>query len=117
MKVRYGLGLGLAFVGALALALSGDAWADGMALYKAKCASCHGAEGKGDGAAGKFLKPPPPDFSSADFAAKADAAAIKKVVKEGGKAVGKSPSMPSFGTLSDAEIDDLVKVVLGFAGK
>lgn len=32
---------------------------DGAALYKAKCASCHGAEGKGDTPVGKALKVKP----------------------------------------------------------
>jgi len=32
---------------------------DGGALYKSKCASCHGAEGKGDTPVGKALKVKP----------------------------------------------------------
>ena len=44
----------------LAVALAGTALAeDGAALYKAKCASCHGAEGKGDTPVGKALKVKP----------------------------------------------------------
>jgi|LNAP01.1.fsa_nt_gb high-affinity iron transporter len=31
-------------------------------LYAAHCASCHGAEGRGDGPAGQNLEPPPSDF-------------------------------------------------------
>ncbi len=31
----------------------------GAAVFKTNCAMCHGAEGKGDGIAGKALKPPP----------------------------------------------------------
>ena len=34
----------------------------GAAVYKTNCAMCHGNEGKGDGIAGKALKPPPRDF-------------------------------------------------------
>lgn len=36
--------------------------AKGAALYQAHCASCHGAEGRGDGPAGRGLEPPPNDF-------------------------------------------------------
>jgi len=46
---------------ALATALAGSTALaeDGGALYKAKCASCHGAEGKGDTPVGKALKVKP----------------------------------------------------------
>lgn len=36
--------------------------AEGKKLYESNCASCHGPEGKGDGAAGKTLNPPPRNF-------------------------------------------------------
>ena len=33
--------------------------ADGAALYKEKCSSCHGVDGKADTPAGKAMKAPP----------------------------------------------------------
>jgi mono/diheme cytochrome c family protein len=36
---------------------------DGKALYTAKCATCHGALGMGDGPAGALLRVPPRDFT------------------------------------------------------
>lgn len=49
------------------VAPSGDAQiARGKELYAAQCSSCHGADGKGDGAAAAALKPPPRNFHSAD---------------------------------------------------
>lgn len=39
--------------------------AHGAQLYRENCVSCHGAEGKGDGPAGKGLDPAPADFTNA----------------------------------------------------
>jgi len=39
--------------------------AHGAQLYRDNCVSCHGAEGKGDGPAGKGLDPAPADFADA----------------------------------------------------
>jgi mono/diheme cytochrome c family protein len=87
---------------------------DAKAVYTAKCASCHGDTGKGEGPAGKFLKPPPADFATAlQGVADAD---IAKIIKEGGKAVGKSPTMPAFGSILTAEdVNELVEYVKGLA--
>jgi len=38
----------------------------GGALYKKHCTMCHGETGKGDGPATKFIKPSPPDISTAE---------------------------------------------------
>lgn len=40
-----------------------DAEAAGMAIYEAKCESCHGPSGKGDGPAGQALDPPAGDLT------------------------------------------------------
>lgn len=106
-------------VGALALAavltagLSAAASAqDAKAVYDKNCAGCHGAAGKGDGPAAKMLKPPPQDFAAA-LKDKSDAD-IAKVIKEGGKAVGKSASMPPYGSkLSDDQIKAVAQYIKG----
>jgi mono/diheme cytochrome c family protein len=89
---------------------------DAQELYKKNCNVCHGPSGKGDGPAGKMLKPPPADFGTvAKGASEAD---LTKIIKEGGKAVGRSAAMPAFGTkLNDEQIKDLVQLVKGFSSK
>jgi cytochrome c6 len=69
--------LTVAMVLLAAIALSGShrtvnaAVADGPALYKAKCAGCHGADGKGETPFGKVQKVR--DLGSAEVQAQSDA--------------------------------------------
>ena len=41
--------------------------ADGGQLYAARCASCHGTSGRGDGPVAALLKPRPRDFTSGRY--------------------------------------------------
>jgi mono/diheme cytochrome c family protein len=103
------MGAGVMLAGVTASRVSAD---DGKAIYEKNCVACHGASGKGDGPAGKMLKPPPGDLATA-LKGKSDAD-IAKVIKEGGKAVGKSATMPAYGTkLTDDQIKGLVDYVKG----
>lgn len=56
---------------------------DGAALYKAKCASCHGPDGAGQTAVGKNLKLR--DLGSAEVQAQSDAD-LTAMIAEGGTA-------------------------------
>lgn len=76
---------------------------DGAALFKAKCAACHGADGKGDTSMGKVLKAR--DLGSADVQKETDAQMTDII--ENGK--GKMPAYK--GKLTDAQIKDLVKYI------
>lgn len=88
---------------AVAFACSTWALADAAADYKAKCASCHGAEGKGDTAVGKSMKVQ--DLGSADVQKQSDADLATIIEK------GKKP-MPGYeGKLSKDQIDGLVKYI------
>jgi mono/diheme cytochrome c family protein len=107
------------FAGTLAFTPSPVAAAeDGAALYKTYCVTCHGETGKGDGAASASLTPKPADFSDAAFWKTRDDAAVKKVIKEGGAAVGKSAMMIAWGSvLDDAKIDAVIKHIKSFQPK
>ena len=75
-----------------------DASAD---LFKAKCASCHGPDGKGETAMGKSMKVK--DLGSADVQ-KQSAADLTTIVEK-----GKKP-MPGFeGKLTNDQTSELVK--------
>jgi cytochrome c553 len=77
--------------------------------YSSLCSSCHGADGKADGAASAAMNPKPRNFHDKVWQAKVDDAHIAKAIKEGGAAVGLSGTMPPWGAvLSDDEIKGLV---------
>jgi cytochrome c6 len=88
---------------AVAFALSTQTFAADSAadVYKSKCASCHGAEGKGDTAMGKSLKLK--DLASDDVQKMSDADLYGVIEK------GKKP-MPAYeGKLTKDQMNDLVK--------
>jgi mono/diheme cytochrome c family protein len=81
--------------------------ADAASLYKAKCALCHGADGKGDTPIGKKMGLR--DFASPEVQKMSDTELITTVAK------GKN-KMPAYEQkLSNAEIKDLVAYIRRFA--
>jgi mono/diheme cytochrome c family protein len=85
---------------------------DAASIYSQRCVACHGASGKGDGPAGKYLTPKPSDFGTS-LKGKDDAW-ISKAIKGGGAAVGESPVMPPYADLSDDQVKALVDYVKHF---
>mgnify|MGYP000191304314 CR=1 FL=1 len=84
----------------------GTAFADdAKTQYSTFCVACHGAEGKGDGAAGAALDPKPTDLTTSTLSD----ADTTKIIKEGGAAVGRSPLMAPWGSaLNDDQIKAMV---------
>ncbi len=76
---------------------------DSAALFKAKCAACHGADGKGQTTMGKTLKAR--DLASPEVQKETDAQLIG--ITENGK--GKMPAYK--GKLTDDQIKGLVKYI------
>lgn len=88
---------------------------DAKATFGQVCGTCHGLEGKGDGVAAAGLNPKPAAFGDPEFWKTRDEAHIKKVIKEGGAAVGKSPMMAPYGAqFNDEQIAALAAHVLSF---
>lgn len=96
---------------AMIVFLSAPAKADAAAAeatYKAKCAMCHGPDGKGATAAGKAMGAK--DFASDDVQKMSDADLSAAIT--GGK--GK---MPKYASLSADHVKDLVAYVRAFGKK
>jgi hypothetical protein len=62
-------------------------------VWQMRCTPCHGAAGKGDGAAAAALNPKPRDFSLADWQKSVTDEHVEKVIVEGGQSVGLSMMM------------------------
>jgi cytochrome c oxidase cbb3-type subunit 3 len=86
--------------------------AKGKAVYDAKCASCHGKDGKGNAAMGKVFKTEPAalDLTDAATAGKSDAD-LKALTDKG------LNKMPAFaGKLSPADLDDVTAYTRSLSG-
>ena len=98
ISFRMGL-VTLLVCGVIAIFSSPAVAQDAAGTYKAKCAMCHGADGKG----GKMGTR---DFASPEVKAESDAQLIDIVTK------GKAPKMPAYGEkLKPEEIKDLVAYI------
>lgn len=80
-------------------------------LWKSKCGSCHGADGKGQTEKGKKMKLK--DLSAAEYQDKATDDGIKKAINDGVKEEkdGIKKEMDAYADLSDEQKDSLVKFV------
>lgn len=99
---------------ALGVAFSGSALAaDGAALFKSKCAACHGAEGQGTAMA--------PAFQGNDFIKTSKDADISAVITTGRDGAAKkyknfAIGMPAQKTMADEDVKAVVEHLKSLAG-
>ena len=83
--------------------------------YGQICATCHGAGGAGDGAAGAALDPAPANFTDPAFWEGRDRERIKTVIRDGAAAVGGSALMAPWGALyTEEQLDQVTDYVMSF---
>lgn len=75
------------------VAITEDARAKARDIFTERCATCHGADGRGNGPAAANLKPKPIDFHSQNWQKSVSDDSITKAIIFGGRAVGKSSQM------------------------
>jgi cytochrome c553 len=114
MLVLAVLGSGAALASDAKFELRGDA-KKGETTYKTLCVACHGEKGDGEGPAGAALNPRPTNFTDPANAERLKDEYVYKIVKEGGKANGRSPLMIAWGgTITDAEVRHVAAYVEHF---
>ncbi len=100
---------------AAAAAPAADPEAEAAEIFKTRCSTCHGLEGKGDGAAAAALNPKPRTFSDKEWQKTVTDEHIEKIIVAGGAAVGKSALMPPNPDL--AEKKEVVAALRGIVRK
>lgn len=88
----------------------------GRRLFAERCATCHGATGRGDGQNAYNLDPPPPDFSPS--LRRIGAADRRRIIEGGTAAVGRSPLCPPRGrALDEGDTEALLAYLEVLAGR
>lgn len=88
----------------------------GAPLYQEHCASCHGPEGDGEGPAAAALNPKPVHLDNGAYMNRLSNEYLRRIIAEGGAAVGKSSMMPGLAsTLGPDAIRDVVAFVRSLA--
>jgi len=85
-------------------------------MFATVCATCHGADGTGNGPAAAALNPKPRDYTDAKWQASITDELLKETILKGGQGVGKSAMMPGQPQLADQPevLDGLVKIIRQF---
>jgi mono/diheme cytochrome c family protein len=71
-----------------------EARSEAAALFQARCVTCHGPSGRGDGPASASLDPKPRNFQQDGWQETVSDEHLRKAILYGGGAVGLSPAMP-----------------------
>jgi mono/diheme cytochrome c family protein len=92
--------------------------AEAKQVWDTRCATCHGPQGAGNGAAAAALNPKPRSFTDASWQKGVTDEHISKVIVEGGAAVNLSANMAANPDLAAKPevVKQLVKMVRSFAG-
>jgi hypothetical protein len=88
-------------------------------MFATVCATCHGAEGRGDGPAAAALTPKPRNYTDPTWQQSVTDEQIRQTILQGGQPLGKSPLMPGQPQLkAEPEVlDGLVQIIRGFGQK
>ena len=62
-----------------------------MLIFKTRCSTCHGMDGKGNGPAAITLNPKPRNYTDVAWQKSVTDDHIREIIVKGGAALGKSP--------------------------
>lgn len=82
------------------VAITAEARTKAAEIFKTRCSTCHGVDGKGDGPGAANLNPKPRNYHDQKWQASVKDADIEKTIVYGGASVGKSAIMAANPDLS-----------------
>ena len=82
-------------------AITTEARKEASDIFKDRCVTCHGEQGRGDGPGASNLMPKPMDFHNSNWQVSVSDADIAKAIIHGGSAVGLSSQMQPNPDLED----------------
>jgi len=97
--------------------VSVNADAKAKEIFAQRCTPCHGAEGRGDGAASASLNPKPRNFHDTEWQGVVTDDHLQKIIQYGGAAVGKSAAMPANPDLKDEAVVKALAAYIRELGK
>src|SRR5215471_5423506 len=83
----------------------------GEQIFQTRCFVCHGRTGAGDGPSAQGLGAPVRDLTAANWQDSISDESIRRVIRNGAKAIGGSAAMPPNPDLSDAQIRSLTRYI------
>ena len=91
--------------------------AQAATIFKTRCSTCHGMDGKGNGPASITLNPKPRNYTDPAWQKSVTDDHIREIIVKGGAALGKSPNMLANPDLADKPdvVTALMKKVRSFA--
>jgi cytochrome c553 len=86
-------------------------------IFKSRCSTCHGMDGKGNGPAAITLNPKPRNYTDPAWQKSVTDDHIREIIVQGGAALGKSPNRLANPDLADKPdvVDALMRKVRSFA--
>ncbi|MGH7399292.1 MAG: c-type cytochrome [Candidatus Rokuibacteriota bacterium] len=90
----------------------------GKELYVERCALCHGSQGHGWEWTQKVMKPPVPVPNFVETVPKMSDDDLKRIILDGGEAVGKTRFMPAFGfNMKDGDVEAVIAYLRSITGR
>ena len=89
----------------------------GHALFRSRCAICHGETGTGDGPAARFLRPKPADLTRGQLKSSTGETSFSEALRTSIRNGRPRTSMPRFAALRQVDLEALTAFISSISGR